>query len=81
MNMKPITPVEILKQEFMLPMNIGNKKLMDLCEYDNEYISNVLFQNEPITSQFSIILSSIFGTSKEFWIELQYSYDKRVKAA
>jgi addiction module HigA family antidote len=81
MDMKPITPVEVLVEEFMVPMNIGNKKLMELCEYDNSYISNVLFNNEAITVEFSNVLSHVFGTSKEFWIDLQHNYDKRIKAA
>jgi len=72
---KPTTPGEILREEFLKPLNLTQKKLADHINVDIKVINRICNEKSSITSVVAIKLSSALGTSAEFWLNAQIATD------
>lgn len=76
MNKLPnISPGEILKEEFLIPMGLTNEQLSEKLNISSIYIEDVITNNKKITTEFALKLSKFFGNSTNFWLGLQNDYD------
>ena len=74
----PITPGEILREDFMGPMNISiNKLSRDLVVPPNR-ISEIVNGKRGITADTALRLERYFGVEAQFWLNLQSEYDLRI---
>jgi len=74
----PITPGEILREDFMGPMNISiNKLSRDLVVPPNR-ISAIVNGKRSITADTALRLERYFGVEAQFWLNLQSEYDLRM---
>ncbi len=74
----PITPGEILREDFMGPMNISiNKLSRDLVVPPNR-ISEIVNGKRGITADTALRLERYFGVEAQFWVNLQSEYDLRM---
>lgn len=74
----PITPGEILREDFMEPMKISMNKLSrDLAVPPNR-ISEIVNGKRAITADTALRLERYFGVEAQFWLNLQSEYDLRV---
>jgi len=71
----PIHPGEILREEFLSPMNLTVNKLATSLEVPASRIDQIVKEKRSISAETAIRLSEFFGTSSEFWINLQTHYD------
>lgn len=74
-NLPNIHPGEILKEEFLDPMNISAYRLSKESGLTETRISQIIHGKRSITPETALALSSFFGTSPEFWLNLQNHYD------
>jgi addiction module HigA family antidote len=72
-----IHPGEILEEEFLKPMNISAYKLAKEIGVQQTRISQIIKGNRSITADSAIRFSRFFGTTEEFWMNLQREYDLR----
>ena len=72
-----IHPGEILEEEFLKPMNLTAYKLSKEIGVQQTRISQIIKGNRAITADTAIRLSKFFGTTEEFWMNLQREYDLR----
>jgi antitoxin HigA-1 len=72
-----IHPGEILKEEFLLPLNISAYKLAKETKIPPTRISQILKGRRSITADTALRFSKFFGTSPDFWLGLQIEYDLR----
>jgi len=72
-----IHPGEILQEEFLNPMNLSAYKLSKEIGVQQTRISQILKEKRSITADTAIRLSKFFGTTEEFWMNLQREYDLR----
>ncbi len=70
-----IHPGEILKEEFLDPMNISAYRLAKETNIPQTRISEIIHGKRSVTADTAIRFSRFFGTSPEFWLNLQNSYD------
>ena len=70
-----IHPGEILKEEFLVPMNISAYRLAKEINIPQTRISEIIHGNRSITADTAIRFSKFFGTTAEFWLNLQNLYD------
>jgi antitoxin HigA-1 len=70
-----IHPGEILKEEFLLPMEITAYKLSKDLEIPQTRISQIIKGKRRITADTALRLASYFGNSAKFWLGLQDDYD------
>jgi addiction module antidote protein, HigA family len=71
----PVHPGEILKHEFLVPMGISAGKLAKHIGVPRTRIERLVKEETPVTVDTAKRLSGAFGTSVEFWMNLQLNYD------
>lgn len=70
-----IHPGEILKEEFLDSMNITAYRLAKEINIPQTRISEIIHGKRSITADTAIRFSKFFGTTAEFWLNLQNLYD------
>ena len=70
-----IHPGEILLEEFLRPKGISQNKLAMEIRVATPRINAIVHGNRAITADTAIRLAKFFGTSSEFWMNLQTNYD------
>jgi addiction module HigA family antidote len=77
----PITPGEILLEEFLKPMGISQNKLSRDIDVPITRINDIVNAKRGITADTALRLAAYFGTTAEFWLNLQSRYElKTVRA-
>ncbi len=72
---QPTHPGEILKEEFLSPLNMTQSNLAKALHTSFRAINELVNQKRGITVEMSLRLSKYFGTSPQLWLNLQNSYD------
>ena len=75
---KPITPGEILLEEFMKPLGLSQNKLARDLDVPPVRIHQIIHGRRGITPDTALRLARYFGVSAEFWINLQTRYDLKI---
>jgi antitoxin HigA-1 len=70
-----VTPGEILWEEFMKPFGLPMNALAKELDVPANRIMAILRTQRSITADTSLRLARYFGTSAEFWMNLQRNYD------
>jgi len=74
----PITPGEILREDFMEPLSISiNQLSRDLAVPPNR-ISEIVNGKRAITADTALRLQRYFKVEAQFWLNLQSEYDLRI---
>ena len=74
----PITPGEILREDFMDALDISiNQLARDLSVPPNR-ISEIVNGKRAITTDTALRLQRYFGVEAKFWLNLQTEYDLRM---
>ncbi len=76
--LKPIHPGEILKEEFLIPMEITADNLAKNINVSTNIIDEIISQNRSINAEIGLRLSKYFGMSEKCWLNLQLKYDLEV---
>ena len=72
-----IHPGEILRLEFLDPLDITPYRLSKDIDVPQTRISEILSEKRSITADTALRLSRYFGNSAQFWLNLQTQYDLR----
>lgn len=75
----PIHPGEILREDFLIPMNISAYRLAKDTFIDQTRISEIIKGKRSVTIDTALRFSEYFGTSAEFWVNIQTQYDMEIK--
>ena len=70
-----IHPGEILKEEFLDAIGISAYRLAKEINVPETRISEIVHGKRSITADTAIRFSKFFGTTAEFWLNLQNLYD------
>jgi len=73
--LKNIHPGEVLKEEFLVPLELSAYKLSKDIGIPQTRISEILKGNRRITADTALRLSKYFGNSAKFWLGLQDDFD------
>ncbi len=74
-NRMPSHPGEILLHEFLMPMGITQSELARKINVPIQRINTLVNGKRGISAETALLLSKVFGTTPEFWMNLQSSYD------
>ena len=73
---RPYThPGEILLEEFVKPYGLTQKKLCEILNVGIKTVSEIYNRKRSITPVMAHKLAKAFGTTPEFWMNAQTSYD------
>ena len=73
-----IHPGEILREEFMKPMDISQNALAIAFHVPATRIGEIVNERRGISADTALRLAKYFNTTPEFWIKLQSNYDLQV---
>lgn len=76
--LKPIHPGEILREEFMRPRHLNANKLALALHVPAPSIYEIVKEERGISPEMALRLGYVFGTTPDFWLNLQLEYDLRV---
>jgi addiction module HigA family antidote len=79
--LEPIPPGEILLEEFMKPLGVSQNKLARDIDVSIARVNEVVHNKRGITADTALRFGTYFGTTAEFWINLQSRYDLKVVRA
>jgi len=68
-------PGEILLEEFLKPMAISQSKLAIELRVPCHRVNEIIHGRRGITADTALRLAKFFGTTPDFWMNLQKSYD------
>jgi len=71
----PTHPGEVLRQEFLLPMKITQTVLAEKLDIPVRRINEIVNGKHGINAETAWLLAGAFGTTPEFWMNLQANYD------
>jgi addiction module HigA family antidote len=76
---EPIHPGEILMEDFIQGFGITQNKLAVAICVPPRRINEIVHGKRGITADTAIRLARYFGTSEEFWMNLQAHYELRLE--
>jgi len=68
-------PGVVLLEEFLKPLDISQNKLVMDIHVPATRIGEIVHGRRAVTPETALRLAHYFGTSAEFWLNLQMSYD------
>lgn len=70
-----IHPGEILREEFLVPMKLTPYALARSCGVPRTRIERLAREETPVTADTALRLARYFGTTAQFWMNMQAQYD------
>src|SRR5512136_2954324 len=71
----PTHPGEMLLEEFLIPMGLTQRELADGIHVPYQRINDIVNGRRGITPSTALRLAKYFGTSADFWMNLQLRWD------
>lgn len=68
-------PGEILREEFMAPLGLKAYTLARMLHVPRTRIERIADEKAPVTPNTALRLAKLFGTTPQFWMNMQAAYD------
>lgn len=75
----PIHPGDILMTEFLAPLGLSQYRLAQDLSVSPRRINEIVHGTRAVTADTALRLGRYFGTSAQFWLNLQSRYDLDVE--
>lgn len=75
--MQPIHPGEVLREEFLVPLGMSANSFAAVLRVPTNRITEILAERRALTADTALRLALALGTSPEFWLGLQKTYELR----
>ena len=76
--LKPVSPGELLLEEFLLPMGITRYRLAKEIGVPAQRIGEIVAGRRAVTADTDLRLCRFFGLSNGYWLRAQAAYDTEV---
>lgn len=76
--LKPVTPGELLLEEFLVPLGITRYRLAKEIGVPAQRIGDIVAGKRAITADTDLRLCRFFGLSNGYWLWAQVAYDSEV---
>lgn len=74
----PMHPGEILREEFLIPLNLSAGKLAKACGVPRTRIERLANEETSITADTALRLAKALKTTPQLWLNLQNDYDVQI---
>lgn len=78
--MRPIHPGEVLREEFLVPLGLSAHALSQALRIPAPRVNDIVRERRSVTPDTALRLARHFGTTAQFWMNLQASYDLKIAA-
>ena len=77
LELEPVSPGEMLIDQFLAPLRISNYRLAKAIRVPAQRISEIIAGRRAITADTDLRLCKFFGLSEGWWLRLQADHDTR----
>ena len=74
-NRRPVHPGQIIRYEYLEPLNLTQQKLADSLGITRVRINEIILGKRSVTPDTAFRLAKYFNTTPDFWINLQMNVD------
>jgi addiction module HigA family antidote len=71
----PLHPGEVLREEFLVPLNLSAGALAKACGLPRTRIERIVAEDVGITADTALRLAKALGTSAQLWLNLQTDFE------
>ena len=71
----PVHPGEILREEFLVPLNMSAGALARTLGVPRTRIERIVARQTPVTTDTALRLAKFFQTTPEFWMNFQTAWE------
>ena len=75
----PIHPGEVLMEDFLVPLGLTQYRLAQNLSVPPRRINEIVHGKRAVTADTALRLARYFGTSEQFWLNLQSRFDLEVE--
>jgi len=79
--LKPITPGELLREEFLVPMGLSQYRLAKEIGVPPQRIGEIIAGKRSVSADTDLRLCRFFGLSNGYWLRAQAAHDCEVAEA
>lgn len=72
---RPIHPGEILREDFLVEYGLSVAALADAAGVSRQSMNELLRERRAVSPEMALRLGKLFGTTPEFWLNLQTNVD------
>ena len=76
--LKPVTPGQLLRHEFLVPMHLSQYRLAKEIGVPAQRIGEIVAGRRAITADTDLRLCRFFGLSNGYWLRAQAAHDTEV---
>lgn len=76
--MRPIHPGEILREDYLAEMGMSANALAKALNVPAPRINDIVRERRGVSADTALRLARYFGSTPQFWLNLQAAYDLRV---
>lgn len=73
--LEPVHPGEVLMEDFLRALDISQNRLAVAIGVPPRRINEIVHGKRGVTADTALRLGKFFGTSAQFWLNLQTQYD------
>ena len=70
-----VHPGEILREEFLTPMRMSVYELAKRLRVPPPRVNDIVLERRGVSADTAVRLSRFFGTTEQFWLNLQGAYE------
>ena len=76
--MRPVHPGEILREDFLKPLELSANALSKALHVPAGRINDIVLERRGVTPDTALRLARFFGGDAQSWLNLQLSYDLKI---
>jgi addiction module HigA family antidote len=76
--MRPVHPGEVLREDYLLELGLSANALARALAVPAPRINDIVRERRGVSADTALRLARYFGTTPQFWLNLQAAYDLRV---
>jgi addiction module HigA family antidote len=76
--MRPVHPGEVLREDYLLELGMSVNALAKALNVPTPRINDVVRERRGVSADTALRLGRYFGTTPQFWLNLQSAYDLRL---
>lgn len=76
--MRPVHPGEVLREDFLVPLNMSANALAKALNVPAPRINDIVRERRGVSADTAMRLARYFGGDARSWLNLQAAYDLRV---
>ncbi|MGI8508124.1 MAG: HigA family addiction module antitoxin [Gemmatimonadaceae bacterium] len=75
--MRPVHPGEILREDFLVELGMSANALAKALHVPAPRVNDIVRERRGVTADTALRLARYFGSTPQFWLNLQSAYDLR----